>query len=58
MDAIASAGLKIGVDPMGGAGVALWDPIAERYGLDIEVVNRNGEVYKIKGKLVVNKPVP
>ena len=39
--AIASAGLKIGVDPMGGAGVAFWDPIAERYGLDIEVVNRN-----------------
>jgi len=39
MEAIAAAGLKIGVDPMGGAGVAFWDPIAERYGLDIEVVN-------------------
>ena len=36
---IASAGLKIGVDPMGGAGVAYWEPIAERYGLNIEVVN-------------------
>jgi len=40
MEAIAAAGLKIGVDPMGGSGVAFWDPIAERYGLDIEVVNR------------------
>lgn len=39
MDAIASAGLKIGVDPMGGAGIAYWAPIAEMYGLDIEVVN-------------------
>ena len=40
VQAIASSGLKIGVDPMGGAGIAFWDPIAERYGLDIEVVNR------------------
>jgi phosphoglucomutase len=40
MAAIAGSGLKIGVDPMGGAGVAYWDPIAERYGLDLEVVNR------------------
>ncbi|MFP4394472.1 MAG: phosphoglucomutase (alpha-D-glucose-1,6-bisphosphate-dependent) [Anaerolineales bacterium] len=40
MAAIAGAGLKIGVDPMGGAGVAYWDPIAETYGLDLEVVNR------------------
>jgi phosphoglucomutase len=41
MRAIAAAGLKIGVDPMGGAGVAYWEPIAERYGLEIEVVNPN-----------------
>jgi phosphoglucomutase len=41
VEAVAAAGLKIGVDPMGGAGIAYWDPIAERYGLDIEVVNRN-----------------
>ena len=34
MDAVAGAGLKIGVDPMGGAGVAYWEPIAERYGLN------------------------
>jgi len=40
MKAIASAGLKIGVDPMGGAGVDYWEPIAEKYGLDIEVVNK------------------
>ncbi|KPK11564.1 MAG: phosphoglucomutase [Anaerolineae bacterium SG8_19] len=41
MAAIAGAGLKIGVDPMGGSGIAFWDPIAEMYGLDLEVVNRN-----------------
>jgi phosphoglucomutase len=40
MDAIAGAGLKIGADPMGGASVDYWDPIAERYGLSLEVVNR------------------
>ena len=40
MEAISAAGLKIGADPMGGSGVAFWDPIAELYGLDIEVVNR------------------
>jgi len=39
MPAIAAARLKIGADPMGGAGVAFWGPIAERYGLNIEVVN-------------------
>jgi phosphoglucomutase len=40
MKTIASAGIKIGADPMGGSGVDYWDPIADRYGLDIEVVNR------------------
>ena len=39
MEAIAKAGLKIGVDPMGGAAVAYWKPIAEKYGLNLEVVN-------------------
>jgi phosphoglucomutase len=39
MDAIADAGLAIGVDPMGGAGIGYWEPIAEHYGLDLEVVN-------------------
>jgi len=40
LNAIARAGLKIGVDPLGGSGIAFWDPIALRYGLDLEVVNR------------------
>lgn len=38
-DAIKAGGLKIGADPMGGAGHAYWEPIAETYGLDITVVN-------------------
>ena len=41
MEAIRKAGLKIGVDPLGGAAVAYWKPIAEHYGLNIEVVNPN-----------------
>ena len=40
MEAIRAAGLKIGADPMGGAGINYWDPIADHYGLNIEVVNR------------------
>ncbi len=39
MAAIKAAGLKIGVDPMGGAGAAFWAPIAETYGLNLHVVN-------------------
>jgi phosphoglucomutase len=39
MDAIRSGGLRIGVDPLGGASVAFWRPIAERYGVEVEVVN-------------------
>ncbi|MGQ9858959.1 MAG: phosphoglucomutase (alpha-D-glucose-1,6-bisphosphate-dependent) [Thermodesulfobacteriota bacterium] len=41
MDAIASSGIRMGVDPLGGATLPLWDLICERYGLKIEVVNRN-----------------
>jgi phosphoglucomutase len=37
--AIKASGLKIGVDPMGGASVGFWQPIAEMYGLNLEVVN-------------------
>jgi phosphoglucomutase len=37
--AIATCGLKIGADPMGGATVGYWQPIAEMYGLNLEVVN-------------------
>ena len=39
MQVIASAGLRIGVHPLGGASVGFWKPIAERYGLNLEVVN-------------------
>jgi phosphoglucomutase len=39
MEAIRHAGLRIGVDPMGGAAVGYWGVIADRYGLDLEVVN-------------------
>ncbi len=40
LKAIANSQLKIGVDPMGGAGLAYWQPIIERYGLDITVTNK------------------
>ena len=40
MDAVASTGLKIGVDPMGGSGIAYWEPIAQRYKLNLTVVNK------------------
>ena len=40
-DVIKAAGLKIGVDPLGGAAVHYWQPIAEKYGLDITVTNPN-----------------
>jgi phosphoglucomutase len=39
LDAIKSSGLKLGVDPMGGASVHYWARIAERFGLDLTVVN-------------------
>ncbi len=39
MEAIRSAGVRIGVDPLGGAAVAYWQPVVERYGIDITVVN-------------------
>ena len=39
MDAIRAAGLKLGVDPLGGAGRSYWDPINATYGVDITVVN-------------------
>jgi phosphoglucomutase len=40
MDAIRSAGLKIGVDPLGGSSLPFWEPIAELYGLNLIIVNR------------------
>src|SRR5207237_5869099 len=39
MDAIRAAGLKLGVDPLGGAAVGYWEPIKAIYQLDITVVN-------------------
>ena len=41
LEAIRSAGVKIGIDPLGGAAAAYWEPVAERYGIDITVVNPN-----------------
>jgi len=40
MEAVSKAGLRIGADPLGGASVDYWDPIAERYSLSLDVVNR------------------
>ncbi len=40
LEAIAKAGLNIGVDPLGGAAVDFWDPIADRYKLSLKIVNR------------------
>jgi phosphoglucomutase len=39
MDVIRSSGLRIGADPLGGASVHLWEPVIERYKLDLTVVN-------------------
>ena len=39
MQSIADSKIKIGVDPLGGSGIAYWEPIAAKYGLNIEVVN-------------------
>ncbi len=38
-DVIRSAGLKLAVDPLGGAAVAYWVPIQERYRIDLQIVN-------------------
>ncbi len=39
MDAIRASGIRLGVDPMGGAAVGYWQPIQERYRMDVEIVN-------------------
>jgi len=39
MDAIRTAGVRLGVDPLGGAGVHYWPVIAERYQLDLTVIS-------------------
>jgi phosphoglucomutase len=40
MESIRASGLQLGADPMGGASIAYWGPIAKMYGLDVTVVNR------------------
>ncbi len=40
MEAISKSKIKIGVDPMGGAGIYFWEPIAQTYGLDLDIVNK------------------
>ncbi len=40
LEAIAASGVRLGVDPLGGAAVAYWPAIAERYGLAITITNR------------------
>jgi phosphoglucomutase len=40
LEAVSRAGLSLGVDPLGGSSISYWDPIAERYGLTLTVVNR------------------
>jgi phosphoglucomutase len=39
LDAIRSSGLRLGVDPLGGASVAYWQAIAERHGIELDIVN-------------------
>ena len=39
LDAIRDSGLRLGVDPLGGASVAYWQAIAERHGLDLTITN-------------------
>ena len=41
MDAIRSARIRIGADPMGGASLPYWEPITEKYGISLEIVNRS-----------------
>jgi phosphoglucomutase len=40
MEAIRAAGVKIGIDPLGGAAVGYWEPVQRVYGLDLTVVNK------------------
>jgi phosphoglucomutase len=39
LKAVSDAGLRLGVHPLGGASVGLWEPIAEQYGLNLELVD-------------------
>lgn len=39
MEVIRSAGIRIGVDPMGGSSLPYWEPVAEKFGISIDIVN-------------------
>jgi len=41
MKAIADSGIRVAVDPMGGSSLPFWDPVASRYGIRLDVVNRD-----------------
>jgi phosphoglucomutase len=41
MSAVRDAKIRLGVDPLGGAGIDYWPRIAERYGLDLTIVNKS-----------------
>ncbi len=43
MDIIRDSKIRIGIDPLGGAGIHYWEPIAARYGLDLTLVNKTLE---------------
>ena len=53
MEAIRVSGLRLGADALGGAGLAYWEPIAQRYGLDLEV--HNGQYDPTFGFMCVDK---
>jgi len=40
LEIISGSRIRIGVDPLGGAAIDFWDPIADRYKLNLEIVNR------------------
>jgi phosphoglucomutase len=39
LEVVRSAGIRIGVDPLGGAALPYWEPVRQRYGLELTVVN-------------------
>ncbi len=43
MEAIRSEGIRIGVDPMGGASIHFWGPLAEKFGLKMEIFHTNSD---------------
>jgi phosphoglucomutase len=41
MEAIRASGIRVAVDPMGGSSLPFWEPVVERYGIRLDVVNRD-----------------